>query len=268
MSDPKGLKHARGDENDGNSTIPSSKRGKRNDGTYFRSSCSFAPTVIPPKAETHKNILEDILAIEIIGKDTHDFLMGAKKESAQHHAITKQPQRPELYHTAPEVSTPGDNLLLNEQFLEADLQAVRGEYAELEAQLNELALLPQGQHQDTEAAIQNQIERLLNQRIVLHGTIKSSEQWLQDIRHSGGDPLENAPFQSGAAGAPAAVVVVEDVDLGAELPWIDWTTEDVRNWDALRAAEIADLPPLDEEHIAKYGPGNERARWWERRILR
>ncbi|KAK8093653.1 hypothetical protein PG997_000338 [Apiospora hydei] len=194
MSDPKGLKHARGDENDGSSTTPSSKRGKRNDGTYYYRACSSAPSGIPPKVEPRKNILQEILASEIVGKDTLDFLMGAKRESAQHlandHTITQQSQRPGLYHTAPEVSTPGGNLLLNEQFLEADLQAVRDEYAELEAQLNELALLPQGQHQDTEAAIQNQIERLLNQRIVLHGTIKSSEQWLQDIRHSGGDPLE------------------------------------------------------------------------------
>ncbi|KAK8039907.1 hypothetical protein PG993_008318 [Apiospora rasikravindrae] len=194
MSAPGGLKRTRGDEND-NSTTPSSKRVKRNDGTsYCSSSCSSAPGGIPPKAEGHKNILAGIMAIEIVGKDTLKCLMGAKKESshlAHNNVITEQPPQPELYATAPGVSSNIEgNLLLDEQLLEADLQELRDEYAELEAKLDEMKILPQGQHQDTEAAIQDQIERLLGERIVLDGTIKSSEQWLQDIRHSGGDPLE------------------------------------------------------------------------------
>lgn len=65
-----------------------------------------------------------------------------------------------------------------------------------------------------------------------------------------------------------AVLVVEDVDLGAEMPWVVWMGQKARTYNKLRAEALttSDLP-LGEEHIAKYGPGNGDARYYEKRMM-
>lgn len=65
-----------------------------------------------------------------------------------------------------------------------------------------------------------------------------------------------------------AVVVVKDVDLGAEMPWVAWMGREARTYNALRAEALttSDLP-LGDDHVAKYGPGNGDERYYERRIL-
>ncbi|KAK6826055.1 hypothetical protein PG990_002631 [Apiospora arundinis] len=60
---------------------------------------------------------------------------------------------------------------------------------------------------------------------------------------------------------------VEDVDLGAEMPWVAEMAHDVRtylanwewHWDEMNF-------PLGDDHVAKYGPGNEEERFYERRL--
>ncbi|KAK8086190.1 hypothetical protein PG994_001164 [Apiospora phragmitis] len=142
MSDPKDLQHAIGNVN--TTTTPSPKRVKPN---YFASSCSSASNNIQLMPESRKNnrrkkqennILAEILATDIIAKDTLEFLMGEKEDIrhlAYNDVITQQQYE---LNDAPEVSTTAGDYLLSKQVTEADLQEVRGKLAELEATLQDI----------------------------------------------------------------------------------------------------------------------------------
>lgn len=200
MSNPERLQHPLGDGN--NNTAPPAKRIKRNDNAYYHStpwsSVSSGAQLMPENNKNSrgkkepKNILADILADEIVDKDTLAFLMG--QTPYNHHLVTEDDaadQQPQELNDAPSIYTPEDNnLLLDKQLMHSDLQDSRSRLTRLETRLRQMPL-PQQQQQGPAAAAQyHQHQQLLNERIVLVAMIKSSEKWLQYIEH--GDPLDGA----------------------------------------------------------------------------
>ncbi|KAK8078447.1 hypothetical protein PG996_004617 [Apiospora saccharicola] len=202
MSNPDRLKHPLGDED--TNTAPPPKRVKRNESDhYYSTSHSSASKVDQQMPDDNKNsvnkkepenVFSDILADEIVDKDTLDVLMGEAPYA--HHLITEDdtPGQQQLeLGDAPNIGTPEDNnLLLNKQFMEADLQLFRSQLAEAETKLQEIPSPQQQQQQPQDPAAAAQIHQrqlLLNERLVLMAMIKSSEDWLRYIEH--GDPLDN-----------------------------------------------------------------------------
>ncbi|KAK8134835.1 hypothetical protein PG984_006847 [Apiospora sp. TS-2023a] len=203
MSNPERLKHPLGDED--TNTAPPPKRVKRNESAHYHStshsSASRGAQQMPDdnknsaNKKERENFLSDILADEIVDKDTLDFLMGEAPYT--HHLVTEDdtPGQQQLeLGDAPNIYTPEDNnLLLNKQFMESDLRIFRIRLAEAETKLQQIPSPQQQQQQpqDPAAAAQiHQYRQLLNERIVLMAMIKSGEDWLRYIEH--GDPLDMA----------------------------------------------------------------------------